>query len=552
MATISKRTTRKPLPAGATIVDRRGEKWATWVDAAGKHSARLAPDGKAVLFDRPGYVIRWWNAAGKRRKENVKAGDLDTARQIAAARDQSVMLCKKGLVDPADERYAQEGRRTIREHLADFRKALENKGDTAQHVYETYTQAGKVIDLCGAAYPSDLTASAVQQALKAIRDEGRSLGTVNHYLRSVKTFSRWLARDKRTRDDALVVLETHNADTDPRHVRRELSPEELTWLVTVTENRTRAEHKMPGPDRAMVYRLALGTGFRAKELRSLTPAAFDLDGAPPTVTVGAAYSKRRRNDVQPIRPDLAALLRPWLAERPVGSPVFARLPVRTARMLRSDLKAARAVWIAAAPVGPEREGRERSDFLDYRNAAGEVFDFHATRHVYISGIVAGGASVKTCQELARHSTPTLTIGRYSHTRVHDIQGALEALPSLAGDPTTAGNRQETALLKTGTEDDPIATPARQNKDLRLANVGPEMGPVERLGVANRGETHPSNEKLTAEHTDPKHGPQVFTLPGNENCRQVLATAGSKPTSDGLKMHPLGESNPRSRTENPMS
>jgi hypothetical protein len=32
-------------------------------------------------------------------------------------------------------------------------------------------------------------------------------------------------------------------------------------------------------------------------------------------------------------------------------------------------------------------------------------DFHAQRHTYISGIVAGGkASVKTCQELARHST----------------------------------------------------------------------------------------------------------------------------------------------------
>ena len=48
---------------------------------------------------------------------------------------------------------------------------------------------------------------------------------------------------------------------------------------------------------------------------------------------------------------------------------------------------------------------------------------------YVSGIVAGGASVKTAQELARHSSPTLTIGRYSHARLHDLQGALDALPS---------------------------------------------------------------------------------------------------------------------------
>ena len=40
------------------------------------------------------------------------------------------------------------------------------------------------------------------------------------------------------------------------------------------------------------------------------------------------------------------------------------------------------------------------------------------------------------QELAHHSTPTLTIGRYAHTRFHDLEGALEALPSLSA---TAGN-----------------------------------------------------------------------------------------------------------------
>ncbi len=430
MATVYKRTARKPLPAGATIVDRRGEKWAAWIDAAGKHSARLAPDGKAILLDRPGYHIQWFDAAGKRCKETVRCGDLDTARPIAAKREEAVMLRRTGQVDPLQERFAASGRRPIREHLLDFRKAFAGKGDTAQHVYETYTQAGKIIDLCGATYPSDLTGSAVQEALRAIRDKGRSLGTVNHYLRSIKTFSRWLARDKRTRDDALIVLEAYNADTDPRHVRRELAPDELTWLVNTTRERTRAEHKIPGPDRAMAYRLALGTGFRVKELRSLTPESFDLDADPPTVTVKAANSKRRRTDLQPIRPDLADLLRPWLADRPAGQPVFARLPIRTARMVRSDLKAARAAWIAAAPIGPEREARERSDFLDYRNAAGEVFDFHATRHTFISGIVAGGASVKTCQELARHSTPTLTIGRYSHARLHDVKGALEALPEI--------------------------------------------------------------------------------------------------------------------------
>jgi hypothetical protein len=44
------------------------------------------------------------------------------------------------------------------------------------------------------------------------------------------------------------------------------------------------------------------------------------------------------------------------------------------------------------------------------------------RHAYISTVVNSGASVKVAQELARHSSPTLSIGRYSHTRLHGLRG----------------------------------------------------------------------------------------------------------------------------------
>ncbi len=72
-------------------------------------------------------------------------------------------------------------------------------------------------------------------------------------------------------------------------------------------------------------------------------------------------------------------------------------------------------------------------------------DFHALRHTYITRIVGSGASVKVAQELARHSTPTLTIGRYAHTRLHDLSTALESLPE---SPPT-GERE--AMRATGTD-----------------------------------------------------------------------------------------------------
>jgi hypothetical protein len=67
--------------------------------------------------------------------------------------------------------------------------------------------------------------------------------------------------------------------------------------------------------------------------------------------------------------------------------------------------------------------------IAYETPSGEV-DFHALRGCYISFLVSSGASVKTCQTLARHSTPSLTIGIYAKASLHDISGAVDALPDL--------------------------------------------------------------------------------------------------------------------------
>ncbi len=86
--------------------------------------------------------------------------------------------------------------------------------------------------------------------------------------------------------------------------------------------------------------------------------------------------------------------------------------------------------------------------IDYRDASGRVADFHALRATFITLIVRGGASVKTAQSLARHSSPILTIGTYANVALHDQTAALDALPALDA-PTP---RPESATLAaTGTD-----------------------------------------------------------------------------------------------------
>jgi hypothetical protein len=55
-------------------------------------------------------------------------------------------------------------------------------------------------------------------------------------------------------------------------------------------------------------------------------------------------------------------------------------------------------------------------------------------------------NVKVAQELARHSTPTLTLGRYAHVQLVDQTRALDALPAIA-----SRNRKQKAVRATGAE-----------------------------------------------------------------------------------------------------
>ena len=68
--------------------------------------------------------------------------------------------------------------------------------------------------------------------------------------------------------------------------------------------------------------------------------------------------------------------------------------------------------------------------VPYRDEQGRQFDFHALRHQLISMLAAAGVHPKTAQELARHSTITLTMDHYTHVGIRDLSSALDTLPSL--------------------------------------------------------------------------------------------------------------------------
>ena len=124
-------------------------------------------------------------------------------------------------------------------------------------------------------------------------------------------------------------------------------------------------------------------------------------------------------------------------------------------MFRRDLDEARSIWLTEVEkLADEHDLRTASKFLKPENANGEVADFHALRHTFITLLASSGVHPKVAQQLARHSTITLTMDRNSHTKLADLTAAVGTLPTLA---------MPHRLTMTGTD----TTPARNAaSDLR--------------------------------------------------------------------------------------
>lgn len=111
-------------------------------------------------------------------------------------------------------------------------------------------------------------------------------------------------------------------------------------------------------------------------------------------------------------------------------------------MIAHDLRAARNAWVDEAETEDERERREESDFLRYRDSDGKCADFQGLRHTFISNLSKAGVSPKTAQILARHSDISLTMNIYTHVDQAaqvDAINLLPAIPGHSGTQVSAGN-----------------------------------------------------------------------------------------------------------------
>ena len=352
------------------------------------------------------YLVQWVDENGKHC--TATAPTKEDARALAAEMDSRTFRAKHGIIDRDGAALAAAERVALAQHIEDWDQGVRDKGGTREH-QERYRRLVReaLLDGCGFQRISDLDAVPVQRWIASKGGEW-SAATGNHAVKAVRAFSRWLQLHGRSSRHRLALVKLRNVG-DGEHPRGVLLPDEFEKVVRAAEAGP-VRYGLSADDRGMLYRLKMCTGFRTTHLAKLTPESFVLDAAAPhVVRRGTGDNKAKHRKPHPIAPELAELLRPWLAGRPAARPVFDlpkwRLP-NVVRMWRADLKAAGV-----------------AEF----NAAGEQRTFAALRHTGISLVVAA-AGYKAGQEFAGHSTPKLTLQTYTHLLPGDHAKVLAALP----------------------------------------------------------------------------------------------------------------------------
>ncbi|BBO31544.1 tyrosine-type recombinase/integrase [Lacipirellula parvula] len=342
---------------------------------------------------------------GKPKWRTLKGtADYNATHKIAKQAETKAAL-KRGGVVSEDER---QGDLPLKEFEADLRAS----GCVRSHADLTVNQIRTTFDACGIKSLRDLAnaATRIKTYLANKQRDSRRKGKVkyktaerlgpisartrNAYITSIRQFVKYcklppleLAKDKQP-----VKIVQRRAATEAEFARILKSAKAGAFVEGLT-----------GEQRYWLYRTAVNTGFRASELRSLTPAAFKLRDATPIIVVDGADTKNGAVANQPVHPEFAAELAEWLRCKADDEPVWGgEWNKHAAEMLRADLKAAK---------------------VTYRTDRG-VLDFHAIRATFITGLARAKVHPKHAQILARHSDIKLTMQTYTLLELEEVAAVL--------------------------------------------------------------------------------------------------------------------------------
>jgi len=496
MGSIRKKTATKTVPAGAECFTRGGVRFARWKTSAGKSKTAkltIGNDGvERIIIESGVWLGKYRNADGHIVEQSTACRDKQAAAAVVAQWERRVELVRAGVISKSEDRVAIHASTPLSEHRHNWLASMRASGRSARHIENAERLTLRACDECGFNTLRDIESSRFENWLATKLDEGMSARTRNSYLQALSALCEWCVKNGRLTFNPLKTINKADENADRRRVRRAMTEDELhrllyaaRWrplaeqgredielalddldeaverarsrLVDHPEFVAKLEHR--GRERELLYKVMLSTGLRKNEIASVRLRDLDLDGERPALQLEARHEKNREGNCIPLRRDVAIDLKNWLAERAQqrqqATSKAVTLKFEKARKSKSvDLAPTNALkpdeFLFHVPTQLVRifDADLKAAGIAKRDDRGRTLDVHALRTTFGTHLSKAGVSLRTAQAAMRHSTPTLTANIYTDPRLLDVQGAIEALPTLS--LTTTRKDAPEVMKATGT------------------------------------------------------------------------------------------------------
>jgi integrase len=475
MGQVFRKTTTRPVPSGAKIVEVGGKPTARWKSRGKGSKWMTAPvvtlDGRQVIRQESvTYFARYRDQDKALVTVSTGCRDESAARQVLADLERRVERIKAKVATPQELAAADRRQAPIGEHLEEYVSRLPGKrGVHASTVHRDNTRRylDRLIADCRWCCLADIRREHLEAWMADQAHAGRSARSLNTHRAAVVAYCNWLVEVGRLTVNPFGVgrnvVPKANERADPRRRRRALTPDELVKLMDAARNAPgrrqtkRAEgdvqttkrpaERLSGRDRADLYAFLAGTGLRTDEVRQLRIADLELDGPVPVVRLSAAITKNGQDDIVPLRTDLLAMLREQVQGRKPTDPLF-NIPSGLIQRFHADCR---------------RAG------IPHRDDRGLVVDVHSLRTTFGTWLSRSGVPPRVAQQLMRHSDIRLTMGVYTDPRLFDLQGAVESIPSVA-----SAERHRCSFVAPSVAHDPVKSgatesfPVKSSRDVDVA------------------------------------------------------------------------------------
>ena len=433
----------------------------------------------------PYWQIRYVDRNGREKSISSKLTDKRAAKRDAEALEQRERRIRQGLISPAEVEAAKAVSVHVREHVDAFIEEDRRRGVSARRIQLKQSQLARFVEAEGITSIGQIDGDLIKRHMRWLVEQGvpvdrdgRSVrlresgmedgepmprrqlspASANEFRTTAMRFLNWLVEARRLAVHPCPgrAVPKMNAELDRKRRRAAMTPDQVERLLEVADRHGRGE----------VYRVALLTGLRRKELQSLRWNEVRLEDATPSIHLRAEATKAKRMDAIPLHPAaakvLASIQHPGI--KPTDT-VFGSVP--SVQVLYRDLEEAGI------------QGR------DGRNAvpspSGEVIDFHSFRMTLATTLANQGVNALHLKRIMRHASIATTDRHYAGMNLADLSRAFASAQVVYTEVSTPSARTRAGRCKPVRRSGPPTQTAPRSE----AESGARLGDPVRGGASKR-------------------------------------------------------------------